>query len=224
MSIDIIVPTRGRPENARRLYDSMLETAVLPDTHMMFVLDGSDPRLGEYLDSGLPQILDYTDSGKNMIERSNAVVQWVHPDILGWMGDDMIFRTKGWDERVVHELTTAPITYANDLFQEHRKAQSVFMLMGMVRSLGWLCPPWSNHLYIDDAWVRLVERLDGTYMSDVVIEHMHPYAKKAEWDDQYRTYNTPDFDTHDGEAYRNWVENGGLDKDVKGVQEWLKNS
>jgi len=221
MSLIVLCPSYDRPENAKRLYESFEATRTIADTQLWFVPDTTSPKYEEYYNSRWPLVVEPEVGGKNMVIRTNSALNTVFqfPDAhaVGWLGDDMIFRTKGWDERIVQELKSVPIVYANDLFQEHRKAQSVFMHRSMAEALGWICPPWSYHLYVDDAWVRLSEKLHGKYLEDVIIEHMHPYAQKAEWDESYLQYNTPEFDSHDGKEYRKWLAKG-IREDVRKVR------
>jgi hypothetical protein len=219
MTIAVLCPSKGRPEWAARAYDTF-QKATLGDAELWFVLDATDPKSHDYAHRGLPSIMHPEVGGQSYVTRTNDALTSpviAAADAVGWIGDDMVFRTKGWDLRVEDELGSVPIVYCNDLFQEHRKASSVFMRRDMVNALGWLCPPWSRHLYVDDAWVRLTERLGGRYLPDVVIEHLHPYIGKAQWDEQYRSYNNPDFDAHDQRAYLHWLDHE-LNSDVERVK------
>ena len=45
-------------------------------------------------------------------------------------------------------------------------------------------------MYLDNFWMTLGVNLASlTFLEDVVIEHMHPLAGKAEWDQGYRDVN-----------------------------------
>lgn len=206
----ILCPSFGRPENAVRLRKSLIETRASDESDVIFVLDESDPSAIDYKRAGVPNLLVWPGT---MVERTNIAAKAVYSvpngfDTIAWMGDDMVFRTKGWDDQIKDALKDSLLVYTNDLHQGAAKAEAVFMRKKVVKALGWLCPPWSKHLYVDDAYVRLSERLGGRYLEDVIIEHMHPYAGKAEWDDRYLEYNTPSFDKHDGDAYRKWLDSG----------------
>lgn len=217
MSLTVLVPTL-RPDNAKRLFASFEETAWLAGTQMLFVLDKGAANLEDF--GPLPAICLTKDAGKSMIERTNNALEYVETDAVGWMGDDMLFITPHWDKDVVNALRWSPLVYCNDLLQYDKKASSMFMRTKVARALGWILPPWSNHLYVDDAFVRLSERLNGEYLLNTIIEHLHPYNGKAEWDDVYLATNNPDFDAHDKSAYENWLAND-IDEDVRRVQECL---
>jgi hypothetical protein len=189
-------------------------------TEIVFVGDSCDHRLTEY------EVPIIEQGCGNMVERSNLMAMDTYAcaqPYIGWAADDIVSRSHGWDIQILQRLYDGvPLVYVNDLQHDGRKASTVFMPRRVVDALGYLVAPWAEHLYIDDAWVRLSERLNGKYLNHIILEHMHPYAKKAEWDDLYRQYNTPELDSKDGTAYRNWIENGGLDADVRRVQQYLQ--
>jgi hypothetical protein len=51
----------------------------------------------------------------------------------------------------------------------------------------------------------------------VTIEHRHPIAGKAQWDDGYLRVNAPEIASHDAQAYEAFVADG-LDADVAKVR------
>jgi hypothetical protein len=44
-----------------------------------------------------------------------------------------------------------------------------------------------------------------TYLEDVIIEHMHPVAGKADWDEGYREVNAQEVYSADALAYNNYI-------------------
>ena len=64
-----------------------------------------------------------------------------------------------------------------------------------------------KHLYLDNFWKKLGEDLGSlTYLEDVIIEHMHPVAGKAEWDEGYVAVNAQEVYSADALAYRNYIQ------------------
>jgi hypothetical protein len=58
----------------------------------------------------------------------------------------------------------------------------------------------------DDFWMDLGRRAGGlTYLPDVIIEHMHPHAGKAEHDDGYATNNSAETYDHDRRCFEAWL-------------------
>jgi hypothetical protein len=72
----------------------------------------------------------------------------------------------------------------------------------IIRALGYMVPPGLEHLYLDDFWKRLGQDLGHLeYLPDVIIEHCHPNAGKATWDDGYERVNSPGQNAWDRAAY-----------------------
>ena len=92
----------------------------------------------------------------------------------------------------------AGLVYGNDLIQGENLATAVAMTGNIVQALSGMVPPDMIHLYLDNFWMRLGKDLGALrYIPEVVLEHMHPIAGKAEWDEGYKAVNAKevyDFD------------------------------
>jgi hypothetical protein len=70
-----------------------------------------------------------------------------------------------------------------------------------------MVPPNMKHLYLDNFWKKLGEDLGSLhYLEDVIVEHMHPVAGKAEWDEGYVAVNAQEVYSADALAYKNYIE------------------
>jgi hypothetical protein len=128
-------------------------------------------------------------------------------DILGFLGDDHRPRTPGWDERVKEAFRKmgSGLVYCDDGLQGERLPTAPFWSADIVRELGWFYPPTLQHMYADNAWLKLASDLGRcTYLPDVSIEHMHPSAGKAQMDDVYRENDTQY--ARDARAYQAWLD------------------
>lgn len=214
----VIVPTRERPENAARLAAAFRETNTLGAV-AVFVADRDDPRLEEYLrlqeEREIPRLLiyDHAEGGRGLCRPLNWAAS-KYADLyeaVGFMGDDHLPRTRGWDLRVMEELDSLEprIVYGNDLLQGAALPTAVFMQARMIKAMGVMAPYAMQHLYLDNFWKHLGEQTGGLrYLDDVIIEHLHPVAGKAAWDHRYTAVNAADKDTADRiawEAYRDGV-------------------
>lgn len=208
----VIVPTRGRPGNAARLAEAFRDTHAL-DAVPVFVADYDDPSLPEYrrlLDTGdIPRLMipEGAPGGAGMTRPLNyAAMRYAGLyDAVGFMGDDHLPRTPHWDSLVLDRLDSLSprIVYGNDLLQGWALPTAVFMQSRMVKAMGCMAPRQLQHLYVDNFWKALGEALDGlVYLPEVVIEHLHPAAGKAEMDDRYRTVNAPAVDTEDRQTWQ----------------------
>jgi len=218
-SIEVIAPTRGRPTRAAYMADSWDRTRESSSTRLTLVLDPEDTHVAEYrgLAMGQPWFVAEYDTG-NMVQRTNYAARRIRADIYGWAADDNVFVTRGWDEAVREAFADPGITTVNtnDLLVGDEKGGVYFVRSDAVRALGWLLPPFLSHLYVDFAITSLAKRA-GTYkyLEDVIIEHRHPYAGKAPWDDLYRSVNNPEQDTRDREAFYQWWNGEGAANDVE---------
>jgi len=213
----VIVPSRGRPEAAEELAATFAETCTA-DTVLCFAIDDDDPRLPGY--KGVVQFAQAQNrlvgevtvtNGRNMVDALNHTAAWMvkpenaHPPYaIAFMGDDHRPRTKGWDAAyldALRELGTG-IVYGNDLLQSEKLPTQVAMTADIVRILGYMAPPSLTHLYVDNFWRDLGEAAGCLrYLPDVVVEHMHPVAGKAEWDEGHKRVNAPEMYQRDGHAY-----------------------
>jgi hypothetical protein len=69
-----------------------------------------------------------------------------------------------------------------------------------------MVPPDMIHLYLDNFWMKLGNDLGKLrYISEVVLEHLHPMAGKAEWDEGYREVNAIEVYSADFKAFDNYI-------------------
>lgn len=211
----VIVPTRGRPGNAARLEAAFSDTDVL-HAFPVFAVDADDPELPAYRellrDGHIRKMVIYSNTRGMCAVLNAAAVQYARMyGAVGFMGDDHLPRTTGWDDTVLEHLDSPlpRVVYGNDLLQGAALPTAVFMQSRMINAMGWMAPPVLSHLYADNAWKILGESLNGlVYLPDVIIEHLHPVNGKAVWDERYQVVNAPDLDHRDREAFHHWCDEG----------------
>jgi hypothetical protein len=200
MDSTYLVPTRGRPANAVRLAQAFRDTCRGDDTRLEFFVDDDDPELPNYEVAFLDRSLDDCHFGYNVGPRlrlggtlnRHAPVYAGMVSAVGFMGDDHVPRTVGWDVQLLEHVRALPgaVVYGNDLLQGPNIPTAVLLDSRLVTALGWMVPPGLVHLYMDNFWKELGQRLTTLrYRGDVVIEHMHPVAGKTAWDDRYAEVN-----------------------------------
>lgn len=217
MTLTVIVPSRSRPSNAARLIEAWEATCATAE--LLFAVDRDDPTFDDYVNLGADMVT--LPKWKPMCEKLNEVATAVAPRVqyVGFMGDDHLPHTSQWDALIVDELERLQlgIVYPNDWYQGSNLPTSVFMDAVIVRRLGWMVPPGIEHLYCDNAWLEIGKAL-GTlrYLPDVIVEHLHPHARKADFDAQYERVNSCDQTTRDREAFDRWRYTA-LETDVRKV-------
>lgn len=209
----VIVPSRGRPEKARAFVQAFADTRTV--AHLVFAIDEDDPTRDEYA-ALLGEPVSAIDTGglpATMVRALNAsaikrATSDDPPFAVAFMGDDHMPRTFGWDAaylEALRELGTGMV-YGNDLLQGGKLPTQVAVTADIVRALGYMAPPALTHLYVDNFWLDL-GRAAGCiqYLPDVIVEHRHPVAGKAQWDEGYRRVNDATMYDRDHAAYQKYL-------------------
>lgn len=231
--IVVVLPSRGRPARAREAVQAIRDTASLVTTSVVLTVDGDDPELEAYraLRWGPPYraetfltVIDDPRSTGDLVRATNTVAMRIAEDdphaIIGNLGDDHVCRTPGWDRRVEEALRAPGIAYGDDLLQGRKLPTAPFMSAAIVNALGWFFPPCLVHMYPDNALRDIGDRLGRLhYLPDVVIEHVHPGAGKAELDEGYVRADAST--ARDREAYERWRRRS-LARDVARVREAIR--
>ncbi len=212
-NVALLLPSRGRPGNFYRLLQAFSD---FPGDFDIFLrLDDDDPTAPQYLANfGLLKNVCYLRTGprKPLGELLNdllkdALREWSYQAIMV-MGDDQVPRTAKWSEELVASATGAGdlgLAYPNDLLQGPRLATMIVGTRSFFERLGYVAPPGFAHQFIDNALMDIAGELGCLhYREDIVVEHMHPGAGKAQMDATYERQS--DFD--DESTYRDWCLSG----------------
>jgi len=211
----VIVPSRTRPHNIARLQQAWTDTGATAD--LLVLVDDDDPELAGYEALGVSLVVGPRQRIGPLVDQY-AVAAAKDYDVVGFMGDDHCPRTPGWDARIREASTPWSVVYGNDLFQGENLPTAVFQGSGLIRTTGRFNPPGCEHLYLDNYWKTLGERLGTlTYLDDVIIEHVHYMAGKAVEDDLYREVNSPTMYDHDATAWAAYA-NDGMQADLDRVK------
>jgi hypothetical protein len=222
MNVVIVMPSRGRPRRAAVAIQAIRDTAVRIDTRVVLVVDADDPELPRYQALTFPPfgaevstvVLQPNETG-SLVKATNTVAMRIareDPDcIIGNLGDDHLCRTPGWDKRVMRALATPGVAYGDDLLQGQELPTAPFISAQIVLALGYYALPDLDHMFVDNVW-RDVGAQTHTlrFLPDVVIEHVHPAAGKAEWDDGYKRVNAESAIAVDHRRYYSWRKNAML--------------
>lgn len=194
--ISICVPTRGRPDNVRRLMASVLATST--NTEVVFYADEDDDTYEAARDA-LRKVMDLRSRRVSFIRGPRIVMSdmWnkcavkARGEILMLSGDDCVFRTPGWDVAVETAFEDYPdrivLVYGDDKLHGERMATHPFIHREWVNTVGRFTPPYFSCDW-PDTWLHEVAKAIGrtVYLPGVVTEHMHPAAGKGEWDQTHQ--------------------------------------
>ena len=200
----VLIPTRGRPDNAIALEQAFVETNT--KAKRFYIVDFNDETRSEY-SWKLPVesvIMIHNETGGMAYPLNYIARQFIGEfDNFAFMGDDHRPRTANWDEKFVEELYTgSDIVYGNDLFQGSALPTAVAMSAQIVEHLRGMVPDTQRHLYLDNFWLKLGQDLGKIkYLPDVIIEHCHAFNGKAPMDDNYARVNAPEVYSADKVAF-----------------------
>jgi len=198
MKMCVVVPSRGRPENAERLAQAFKDTNTEADLYI--VIDNDDPKWNEYAKSENYKKLPADNKTGGCAKSLNTgavylldITKFPLYDYFVFMGDDHIPRTQGWDKAFIQALgQNTGIVYGDDLLQGANLPTAFGMSRDLVNELRGMTFPGCVHLFFDNFVKQLGLDLEYLkYLPDVIIEHLHPIAGKAEMDEGYARVNQP---------------------------------
>lgn len=209
----ILVPSRGRPHNLRRLVEAISATAT-GDYRIYTYLDDDDPTADAYRGLDVKPTLGpriFYAAAVNVLAGVAAADGATH---LAMFGDDVVPETVGWDETLVAALgDRLGVAYGSDGL-EHLHGPDLpthyVTQADVYRRLGWLALPSLRHLFADDVARELGLGLDHlVYRPDVSLKHMHRWVRLAPDDQTYREANDKRKRVQDRHAFEVWRDGPG---------------
>ena len=211
-----LVPSRGRPRNIADLVDAWSSTAAGGYAMLLVAIDDDDPTGPGYLELELPEWAElYVGPRLRLGGTLNALAPRLAAGFsgIGFMGDDHRPRSARWDERLYDLLEPGSIIYGNDLIQGAALPTAVLLESTIIDIAGYYVPPGMLHLWLDNYWLELGRRLRTIrYDAELIIEHAHPIAGRAEWDDGYRENNADAVNNADRAHLERYIAGGELDE------------
>jgi len=213
----MILPSRGRPLKVEDTLVSWQETST-GRSELFLCLDHDDPTWKDYDKSlfgekahGLPVVSYRIGPRLRVCPTVNKVVE-EYPDYkyYGFLGDDHVFRTKGWEDLAINKIEENGgwgIVYGDDKFQGEKLATAAIMSANIPKTLGYMAIPGLTHLYMDNFWMEIGRGINRLfYIPEIVIEHMHFEAGKSPKDPQYAEVNSSEMYSHDGAIFGKWID------------------
>lgn len=183
----LLVPTRGRPQALQEMADSVRATAGL--VQILAYVDDDDPCLGQYMDTKGVRVV----VGPRIVlsECWNVLAREAEGDFLHMSSDDIRFRTPGWDSIVRETFEAFPdriaCVYGRDGIHDEKLATHAFISRRWYETVGYFTWP-EFPCDFADTWLHDIAQMIGrlVYQPEVLIEHLHPIANKAEWDQTHK--------------------------------------
>jgi hypothetical protein len=137
--------------------------------------------------------------------------------VIGFIGDDTLARTVGWDVRMLNQATKMggwAFLHPEDGASGERHMIHPFMTGNIPKALGVFAPKGYLHVFIDNYFDTLARRSGlHHFLPDVLFEHMHFSPGKAVEDATYARGNSREAWDVGQATYTAWVE-GGLESDL----------
>lgn len=173
--IAVLLPTRGRAQGVRDLYQSLKETSHrMPEVVLYVDEDDAESlavgkEIGATICKGPRQVLS---------KCWNDAAKATSKPILMQCGDDIVFKTKGWDTLVEQVFENSDdkliLVHGHDGHWGREFGTHCFVHRKWVNALGYMCPPYFACDY-NDTWLNEVANaLDRRVFVPIHTEHLHP--------------------------------------------------
>ena len=214
LTFDLLIPTRGRPDNILRVAKSARDSADDPKrVTLCFWLDIDDEasaavegELRKEMEGTIRETIFLRGPHVPLPMTYNEMAQWVHGDVMMYAADDIDFVTKGWDTAVEAEFQKvkdrALLVWCHDpargdeVFPDHgfisrwsrMVLKYVFPMLPADPEGGRNVPIYFADIWLNDLY-RLLDR--RVYLPDITISHRHWYktepkqGERAALDDNY---------------------------------------
>jgi hypothetical protein len=185
--ISFCVPSRGRPELAKRLVDTANSTAKY-QTEFLFYLNEDDPTLEQYRD--LIDEKHYTiGPNQSTCFSWNQMASKSKNDIVMLMGDDVQVQTQDWDDKIKMQFDqfddkilmvvpsdgrrkgnaknqeTEPTLWPD----ESLPAAHFAVHKNWIDTVGYLAPPFFWHFYVDTYTQKVARKLNRCMFLPTVV-------------------------------------------------------
>ena len=176
--ISLLCPTRGRVKAVKFLLRSFLNTQK-NDNQIIFYVQNDDPEAGRY--EKLFKDMDHNDyvigDWFPTTCMWNILASRASGNIFGLAADDILIKTNHWDEIINQNASE----YKDNVFlfgTNDGRSNNIggyahyFLHKDMYNFLGFFCPPWLNHRYIDALMPELFDEVGrAKILTDVLFSH-----------------------------------------------------
>jgi hypothetical protein len=207
----IVLPSRARPQRLQQFIDGYRATGATAPIWLR--LDACDPYLDGYRDGplrDLPATFDvHIGPRTKFVGACNELLErFPGAGYYGFMADDIVPRTPGWDAALIDAAGSDRVAWGNDLYQAPKCTHPIIG-GDLMRAVGWFAAPGFLHWYIDTTWEHLANATGrGMYLPDIVTEHVHYERDSSLYDGTYhqRFHTAQGQRVGSGADERRWME------------------
>lgn len=222
------VPSRGDSVALKTFFTALDDTKYSGDVILGF--DNDDPELENLIDVAVDaQNLDFHSEfvigeRKRFVGTLNDLSrQYLDKyDSMSMHGVDHLPRTKHFDKMVIDSLQNNVLCWGPDGIQNENMCSCAFVRTDAIRAVGYFVLPTLTHLYVEQYFSSVFgpEGINSMkYVPGMFIQHMHPCAGLAEWNEQYAELNSNEMYTKDRNALEQFIVSGDRDAVVERLKE-----
>jgi hypothetical protein len=185
VELSLVLPTRGRPDVARRALSELASKAAAPECiEVLLYVDEDDPQSHDIDHPDLKVRRIVGPPGVGMGTITNECLLASRGRFAMLVNDDIRVRTKAWDQRIIEAAASVAdgvvLVYPNDGHQRGRLSTFPVVPRAVLEELGSLASNRINHFHIESHVFGIFEELARRgherrlYLDDVQIEHVTP--------------------------------------------------
>lgn len=201
-----LLPSLGRVDRCLRLADSYVATGADAPVVLRLHEGFEEP----YLRESWPKEWTVAVGPKTTAPGAMAELFRAQPDAecYGFLGDDVVLRTRGWDQALEMAAGRWGVAWPDDGHQEQGQNCTHACLGGdLVRAVGWWALPGVKHSYVDSAYFLIGHELALLrYVPMVKFEHRNWMFGEGPQDELTRFVR----DTFEGDTrrFKKWMQKG----------------
>ncbi len=194
MKIALLLPTRNRLNKFLTFLTSVLATTKnITNVSIILGVDEDDPAFEKYkrIANNL-EFIEFFSFPKDTFKHGGLSIYWnsmvkkIDHEILAMVGDDMIFKTNDWDEKIINTFKDKKdnihLVFCNDGMRgpgnKYENAPpfpvNSFLHRDYIDTVGWYVqdiePKGFQDTYLDKIFDILGRKI---YYHDIIIKHMH---------------------------------------------------
>ena len=194
--ISLLLPTRGRPQLVERLFQSLVDQTENTDAVEIVLYIDEDDTASHSIHHEKLKLIKIIGPRSTMGTCNTACLKLARGEVIILMNDDIIVRTRGWDQHIlkIHDQVKDGIylAYPNELYMKEKL--SIFPILSR-KTCDLLITPYPEQYpggFIDyhlfDVFMRLKKNGHDRflYQDSVVFEHLHYRMGKSEFDETYQ--------------------------------------
>jgi hypothetical protein len=184
-NFSLILPTRNRLYLVKRLFDSIVETTSNLDLiEIVLCVDENDTESSQITHPLLSiEKITIPRGASGMGDIFKLCYEKNTSCYMILINDDVIFRTKNWDIKILEAFSCFPddlaFIYPNDLYYGKKLSSFPVFSRTVLELIGGVCPSGYKSHGIDSHLFDIFERLAALgyerrkYLPEVILEHMH---------------------------------------------------